>query len=661
MDTKKLKILAGILVVGCLLVLVTRWLERGERSLVEETGYTDLAPEWFLKADVAWFEIWRGGKEDKKVVLNRKEEKWTVGSRFDAPADEEKVDKFLGMYKGLMGTVRSRSEDVIEDYNLKDDQAVHVKIVMKDKKRKPIEFLLGKESHFFRKKGEPVVYAIDKDFYDVMGVYGDTDTPGSTRWLKKDILALKEDDVVRLTVTYPDKKIVLERVEKQGKGEGKEKKDTEKKEEKEKKKEYTWKIVSGAPAGLKPKDNPARRILDKLKELRCTDVVDPAKKEEWGLKDPRFVLEVEKKEKDKKETLTITGGLPDTGSSGYVMISGRPHVYELSNWIFKNLFPTAEYMFTDLPETGIKKDDIVRVTVTNFKKQRYTVARGKDNKLLLEPNRVSLEVKEEELKDILAGIEELEAEDFAAKDADPSVVGLAKPAAVVEIELKDGKKKTIRVGNKSRTMTGYYFAFDDGAVWAGAEYKVEKIFPELKRLYSHELLKVKPEDVKGVTIVSGTETLVLVRDKAGWKGTEAGKSFEADEKAVKDYLEYFNPFSIEDIVEKEAEGAPVTVTIALKDGGKKILKLRKGAKDSYTVTAEGLKGVFAIDKMTYERAAALFVKFRKEEPAEKKKEEKAKKVEKEKEEKKGETSGKEKMKKEGTEKSGKEEGKNTKK
>jgi len=641
MSTKKLIILLAVFILAAGLVGISKLLEKESGSIVKESGYQDIAPEGFLKADVAWFEIWRGDKTEKKVTVNRTGESWTVGSRFGAPADSEKVDTFLGLYKGLMGTVRSRSKDLLEDYGLKDDQAVHVRIVMKGEKEEPCEILIGSDSKFVRKKGENTVFSVDKDFHDPVGIYSESDAPKSTAWLKKQILSIEKDDVTRMVLAYPDKEFVLEKKEKKDEsGEKKEEKDKDGLKP-DKKKEYEWKIVSGGPEWLTPKDNPAKKVLDKLNDLECNDAVDPEKKEEWGLKDPAFRLTVTK---DDDSTVEILGGLPKTGSKGYVTLSSSSNVYELSNWVFTSLFPSGDVLFEGFPERVAKKDEITQVKVTNFKGRSFTVACGdkkekkageekKDDEkeYVLESPDISLEVKKSELEAIITGIDELKAEDFATLSPDSELIGLGKPSASAEITLKDGTKKVLTVGNRSRTTNGFYMSFGDGRVYAGVKYKVEKIFPELKELFKKDLADIDPDTVESAAIRSSTETIELERTDKGWKGKEGGTEYTADEKPVKDYLGYFNPLSIDDITEKEAEGKPTEVELTLKKGEKKKFTLRKG-KDTYTVVLQGTRGVFTIDKMTYERVAALFMKFKKEKPKETKKEE-AKEDTKEKEQK----------------------------
>lgn len=627
MSTKKLIILLVVFVCAAALVGISKLMEKDEGSIIEESGYEDIAPEEFLKTDVAWFEVWRGGKEDTKVIINRTEDSWSVGSRYNAPADTDKVDKFLDLYKGLMGIVRSTSADVLPDYNLTSDQAVHIKIVMKGDTKKPLELLVGKESGFVRKEGDNTVYAIDRDFNEVLGIYGDTDTPEGSKWLDKKILSLEKDAVAGLQVTYPDKKLVFEKKEKETPSADAEKEEDNKDAEKNKKKEYEWHIVSGIPEGLGAKPNPAKKILEKLTDLKCTDAVDPEQKKKWGLDTPGFSLVVTKED---KSTVEIKGGLPETGSSGYVMISGKPHVYELSSWVFTGLFPSGDELVRELPGSPAGKDDIASVTVTNFDGKTFTVVQNKsskkkdDNKKaasdektceLLKPE-ISLKVKQSELKDIISGISELEAEDFSTEDPGSDLIGLSSPAAQAEVTLRDGKKKIIKIGKRSGTMTGYYLSFEKGTVYAGAEYKVEKVFPKLMDLFEKDLVKIKPDNVVSVTITSATETVKLEKTDKEWKGEEGGSGFETDRKAVRDYLGYFNPLSIDDIAEKEADGKPTDVDLRFKDGGRTRLRLRKG-KDIYTVSAADKKGVFTIDKMTYERAAALFVKFKKEKPVKK--------------------------------------------
>ena len=101
MDPKKLIILLVVFVGLLAAAGIIKLINSNEASIIDEGGFVSLSKKGFLISDVAWFEVWRSGKEGEKVIINNLETGWVVGSRFNAPADEEKVEKFLGQKCGI--------------------------------------------------------------------------------------------------------------------------------------------------------------------------------------------------------------------------------------------------------------------------------------------------------------------------------------------------------------------------------------------------------------------------------------------------------------------------------------------------------------------------------------------------------------------------------
>ena len=71
MNSKKLIILAIIFVVILGGFLISKLLEPGTPGIEIENPFVYLFGEDFLKSDVAWFEVWREGKENEKIIIKR--------------------------------------------------------------------------------------------------------------------------------------------------------------------------------------------------------------------------------------------------------------------------------------------------------------------------------------------------------------------------------------------------------------------------------------------------------------------------------------------------------------------------------------------------------------------------------------------------------------
>ncbi|MHC4200327.1 MAG: DUF4340 domain-containing protein, partial [Planctomycetota bacterium] len=238
-----LAVMAGLL----LLVIVVKKVRVRRPDLEEEMALVSLAPKGFLAADAARIEMYRGAKPDEKVALSREEDVWLVGSQFDAPAKKDKVDEFLKKLKGLEGEFRSEEKEVIADYGLADESAIHVSVYKtgqkEDEKDPWYHLLVGKKekygSSFVRAAGENTVYTVDVNFASELGLWGDDEQkpPKSSEWVDKTVIDLDKDKIERVELTTPDRSVAFERRErkkdeKEGQGHG------------DKKKEYEWVVAS---------------------------------------------------------------------------------------------------------------------------------------------------------------------------------------------------------------------------------------------------------------------------------------------------------------------------------------------------------------------------------------------------------------------------------
>ena len=104
--------------------------------------------------------------------------------------------------------------------------------------------------------------------------------------------------------------------------------------------------------------------------------LNPKKKEKWGLKDPQFRIMVTKED---KSVLELIGGLPDTGSNGYVALADSPHVYELSSWVFKNLFPSGTSLYENFPKKRKIRFTTVQTLLRRLEKKGYLKHRLRGN------------------------------------------------------------------------------------------------------------------------------------------------------------------------------------------------------------------------------------------------------------------------------------------
>ncbi|MCX7934165.1 MAG: DUF4340 domain-containing protein, partial [Planctomycetota bacterium] len=297
MKPTQLAVLAAILLV---LIAIGYYLKQPPAVDVEaEIGARALVPEKITADNVTAIEF-AVGKGKPAVRLKKQGDNWRIETAWNVIADSDKVTKFIKDLIGLRGELRSENASMHADYGVADDQGLHVRLYTgASGDTAAFEMLAGKKptggygASFVRVAGENNTYRVDKDIRSDIGIWEDDlkKEPGNRHWIKSCIAKCEKEKMTRVELIYPDRSLILEKVEKAptaDKAEG-EKKAEEKKEEKasdkkpEPKKEYEWKMVSATPPGIDFKKEEINSILDAVCKIDIDDAADPAKKAELGL------------------------------------------------------------------------------------------------------------------------------------------------------------------------------------------------------------------------------------------------------------------------------------------------------------------------------------------------------------------------------------------
>jgi len=597
-----LAVMAGLL----LLVIVVKKIARTTPDLEREMGLVALAPEGFLASDVERIEMYRGATPEEKVALSREKEAWLVKSRFDAPAKGDKVDEFLKKLKGLEGEFRSEEKEVIADYGLADESAIHLAVHKtgqegREGKEPWYHLLVGKKesygSSFVRAAGKNTVYTVDVNLASELGVYGDDGELKSSEWVDKTVIDLDKDKIERVALTTPDRSVVFERREK--------KKDEEKEGEgPHGKKEYEWVVASGGPEAEFKKSG-LDDLLGKLDSYEASGVEDPAKKKEFGLEEPGYRCEVGL-EGGKKKVIVAAREKP--GEDGYLTLEGERIVYKVDNWKFKHIFKEAGDLF-ELKGTGADKDKIKGVTLAypgvTVELVKEKEKGGDDKKWKMAKPDTGLKLKDWKPKDVARDLAGWKPGDFAV-GGDAASYGLASPERRATFVMEDGKTHTISFGAEAKGVEGTYARLDDGKqVWVSGKSDTESIFPKHKDFFELELADVDKDDITKVTVERGEDAFVLSskggKDDRKWVLTVAGKTVPHDKDKIEDYLDKFSPVEGSDIALGAKAGslvakAKVTVKVEAKEG--KGLTVRFGDEKDGDIAArvegEKVKGAGAV-------------------------------------------------------------------
>lgn len=608
MKPRTLVALAVILVVLVVLVVIKQ-VKETPPPLEESVKLSELMPSGLGKADVARLELYSGGKADEKVLLSRlpdDPESWQIDNHFNAPVDAKKIGDFLDMLLLLKGEVRHEnvSADALKQYNLADDQAFHVVGYKKDDANPAFHILVGKQADykqvFARTADGNTVFVIDKSPRRDAGMWQEeTDkAPEASVWVDKTIAKVEQDKITKIELQTPNRRLVLEKREKpkpaeEQKAEG-ESKEGEQAKKEETKPEYEWVLAEGGPAGKTFKQTSLDTFLRVFDNFMAVDVVDPAKKAEWGLEPPAFVCKVTRS--DVTEPLVLEGGRPDPAKDGYVRVSGKSReiIYSVSQYNFDRLYALGKSSgLFDLDGLTLTKDDIERIEIV--RPEGETVLTKVDNKWSVEKPKLDLETQNYTLDTVASTLASWKPADYADS---ATGTGLDAPTRRVVLRLKSGETHTLEFGNDSPALDGVYARLDGAALTTViARTDFNKIFVGPKDIYQRKIADVSEDEITSVEVQRPENAFTLTRKKADSGGedtfelTLAGATTPADKNAVESFLTSITGFEAADILpnEKQLSSPSQELLRITLDNGKQITL-------QFGVAQEEKRPVFFVEK-----------------------------------------------------------------
>ena len=180
MSPKRLLPLLGILIVlGVLAVLLKR--SPAPTQLAQEVGLERLVPQTLRDESISGFDLYHGAKPQEIVRLRQRDGAWVVTSRFDTPGNATKIQQFLTQLSTLQGELRADSTALLGDFQLTDEQALHLKVYTATPDQPALSLLAGKGSGgngFVRRAGEGRVYNVNVHLQSLAGLTSGT-TGGS--------------------------------------------------------------------------------------------------------------------------------------------------------------------------------------------------------------------------------------------------------------------------------------------------------------------------------------------------------------------------------------------------------------------------------------------------------------------------------------------------
>lgn len=471
---KKLIPLVVIVLILSVIAIVKKQKTQTSFDIKKQMGLVKMLPKDFKVSDVKKLELFYGAKENEKVILSKKGNKWLIESSFDAPAKKNTIEKFLELMKDLEGENRVSSEEILGDFELKEKQALHIKISYGTEK--VVHVLVGKkESYkacFLRNAKSNDVYRIPKDIRSEIGLWGEKlDSPDKKHWLDKTLLRINKNEVAELHLTYPHKKLSFKKTVRLV---------PNKRFPKKPKKRVEWNMTQGG-FGKDFKRNELMSIFNALKHFDSIDVVDPSKKKTLGLINPTYKMEIVF-DNGKKTTLFVS--TPKSEEDPYCFIKENPNiVYQIGHFSFRNIFVEGEKLF-DLPQLSIKKKDIEKIEMKT-PQGTFLFQQKAGNWITLTENG---KLKKDVITNIADELETLKPHDYI-DSKDKAASGLEKASYEIVLMMKDSSKRLIQLGKK--TGKYYYTLFNSYLpICLVKEENYKKLFPGKENIFQ-ALPKIK--------------------------------------------------------------------------------------------------------------------------------------------------------------------------
>lgn len=590
-------------------------------TMLEQTKLVGLLPDGFSKADVARIELCSGDKADEKLVLtyDKGADKWRVTTHFNAPAKKETVDKYLDAIAKLKGEPRTKgaSETALADYNLTDAKAFHVAGFKEGATEPLFQLLVGKspsyKEAFVRKSGSNDVFVDDTNLKQQAGINDDSarpprpgqkkeekdeekplPKPEATTWLDKEIVKVDTSKLTKVTLNLPDKTLVFERREKPKPPApaappappADDKKDQPAGSSEAQsgavspitvtpsmppaaaaspapaaadKPEYEWVLVSGGNS-MTAKAKSIDTFISRFSPLNATDVVDPAKKTDWGLDKPAFscVLSVEG-----QPDIRLEGGRPNAKGDGYVRVGDAKEdiVYSMAKYSFEQLFPKGTDFF-ELPALAFDKKTIDAVNITG-PAGNVALARNGETLGVTQPE-CDLKPIPTAVDNVATALAALRPSDYA--DGDP---GLGEPTRTITFTAAGQPHKIAAFGD-SKCIEGIYVKIDDKPeVLVIGKADMGKIFPTPNDLFERKLFDFETENVAEIAVKAPSLEFSVARTEDKWKVTTGGNTLDASEQACKDLADAFAGLQAGEILFGKADlsvPADTTIVVKMKDG-----------------------------------------------------------------------------------------------
>ena len=622
MSGKRLLPLAAILVVLVVVALMVRR-DPAPTRLVDEVGWERLVPDSLQVEAISGVDLYQGSQPEQVLSLRRQGDGWQVPSYFNAPVRPSRIESLLEQIDGLEGELRADRAELLDEFDLEADQALHLRVYTDDETEPALHLLAGRggrRSGFVRLQDDPRVYNVDLNLHSMAGLWGETlgNAPAAETWLQLRMNNIPSEEVAGLELESPRGHFRFSRTQPE---------DTEAVEGEAEAKPL-WR-VEVPDVDYEVSQQRLDRLAVALGTLRGDDVVDGSKVAEYGLADSvyRAVLTVQSGDEAARQVAMRFGreipGMEE--GTRYTSLEGSDTVYAVPGWSFRQLFPKGKSMLR-LPGLRLQKDDMQQIALfSDGQTVRLSRAAGDGADAGAEgeadASPAAWEVDEPSLGFVVKqdGVEALA--EFLSRfvpDGLAPANGAAMPAADsvprVEITMQDASRHLIHLAAEPAVPAGQvvYVSGQDVPFTIEDATRAE-LLPALGTLMDLPLLPIQPEDVIGLTWQQTDGAWTLARRANAEPDAEPAALWHfpdmpdtpVDAQAVSELLVTTASLTADDWLENPPAAAlndpPLVVTLTRSDGARARVTIGPPLADSQDrfVRFEGAPGLFVVSADTY--------------------------------------------------------------
>ena len=457
-----------LLVLGVLAILFKR--PPAPTQLAQEVGLERLVPQTLHADSIRGFDLYQGARPQEIVRLRQRDGAWVVNSHFDTPGNSSKIQQLLTPLSTLQGELRADSTALLSDFQLADEQALHLQVYTESPDRPALHLLAGKgsgENGFMRRAGEGRVYSVNLHLQSLAGLSSGTTEQAlnAKPWLDLRIQNVPKEQITALELHSPTRTLrftTQPAAVPAGSPEAPQVSVAP-----------AWKL--DAPAltySVKP--DAVESLVTTLRTLQGDDVVDPARIGEYGLEAPpyRAMLTVQPSGQEGRQTVVLLGHeVAEKPGSRYARLGDAGPVYIVPQWVVQRLFPTLGTLL-DLRILQVPQEEVTRLTLHedgvswSLERQSPAAPASGSSAVPTAPwqfiDMPDVTVDETAVAALLGATAQLTADDLPTNA--PAQTGLDHPSWQVLLTLRNGRTERLLVGQAvAQDRGGYYASRGDGS------------------------------------------------------------------------------------------------------------------------------------------------------------------------------------------------------